>query len=121
MESRRSNIFEEMIQLGLLCSGKLYERYMQCGKKNCRCHDSEEPKLHGPYYEWVRRIGGKQVGRILRPGPELEKVKAGIENYNRFQGLLGDLLQRDEESVLSADRAVKNEGKKNSRKIYRRH
>ena len=24
MESRRSNIFEEMIQLGLLCSGKLY-------------------------------------------------------------------------------------------------
>jgi len=58
---------------------------------------------------------------MLRPGPELEKVKAGIENYNRFQVLLGDLLRRDEASVLSADRVVKDEGKKNSRKIYRRH
>jgi len=121
METKRSNIFEELIKLGPLCSGKLYERYIPCGKKYCRCHDVENPKLHGPYYEWVRRIDGKQVGRMLCPGPELEKVKAGIENYNRFQTLLGDLLRRDEASVLSADRAVKDEGKKNSRKIYRKH
>ena len=121
MEMRRSNILEEMIELGTLCSGALHERYIPCGKKNCRCHDSENPKLHGPYYEWTRRIDGKQVGRMLRPGSDLEKVKVGIENYNRFQALLGELLRRDEASVLSADRAVKEEGKKNSRKIYRRH
>jgi hypothetical protein len=57
----------------------------------------------------------------LSPGPELEEIKAGIENYNRFQALLGDLLRRDEESVVSTHRAAKEEGKKNSRKIYRRH
>jgi len=121
METKRSNIFKEMIQLAPLCSGTLHERYISCGKKNCRCSDNENPKLHGPYYEWVRRIDGKQLGRMLRPGPDLEKVKTGIKNYNRFQVLLGDLLRRDEESVLSADRAVRDEGKKNSRKIYRRH
>jgi len=121
METRRSSIFEEMIQLAPLCSGKLYERYIPCGKNNCRCHDNENPRLHGPYYEWVRRIDGKQVGRTLRPGPDLEKVKKGIENYNRFQTLFGDLLRRDEESVLSADRAVRDEGKKNSRRTYKRY
>jgi len=121
MQMKRSSIFEEMIQLAPLCSGKLYERYITCGKKNCRCHDKESPKLHGPYYEWVRRIDGKQVGRMLRPGTDLEKVKTGIENYNRFQTLLSALLRRDEDSVLSADRAVGDEGKKNSKKTYRKN
>jgi len=121
MDTRRSNIFEEMLQLRPLCSGKLYKRYVSCGKENCRCRDKENPKLHGPYYEWVRHINGKQIGRMLRPGPDFEKVKTGIENYNRFQVLLSALLRLDEASVLSADRAVREDGKKNSRKIYRRN
>ena len=112
MEMGRSKIFEEMIKLGPLCSGTLHERYITCGKENCRCQESENPKRHGPYYEWVRRIEGKQVGRMLRPGPELEKVKAGIENYNRLQMLVGDLLRGEEASVLSADRVVGDDGKK---------
>jgi len=121
MKMKHSSIFEEMIKLTPLCSGTLREQYFPCGKENCRCQDKENPKLHGPYYVWARLVGGKRVSRTLRPGPDLEKVKAGIENYNRFQVLLGELLQRDEASVLSADRAFKEEGKKNSRKIYRRH
>jgi hypothetical protein len=120
MDTGRSNIFEELIKLGPLCSGKLSERYIPCGKKNCRCKDSENPQLHGPYYTWVRYIAGKQINRTLCPGPELEMVKVGIENYARFQSLICDLLRRDEESVVSAYRAVKDEGKKNSGKIYRR-
>jgi len=121
METRRSMIIGELIKLGPLCSGTLYERYISCGKQNCQCHNSENAIRHGPYYEWVRRINGKQIGRMLRPGPDLDKVKAGIANYERFQTLLGDLLRRDEASVLSADRAVSEDGKKNSRKIYRKH
>jgi len=121
MEMKRSNILDEMIKLTPLCSGNLYERYTPCGKKNCRCQDKENPKLHGPYYIWARIVNGKQVTRTLRPGPDLESVKEGIENDRRFKVLYGDLLRNDEASVISADRAVKNEGKKNSRKIYRRH
>jgi hypothetical protein len=112
MEMKRSSIIEEMIKLSPLCSGTLHERYTTCGKKNCRCQDEEEPKLHGPYFIWIRVINGKQVMRTLRPGPDLERVKEGIENYHRFQALFGDLLRRDEESALSADRAIKDDGKK---------
>lgn len=120
MEMKRSSIIEEMIKLTPLCSGKLYEQFIPCGKKNCGCHDKENPRLHGPYQVWVRHIDGKQVNRTLRPGPDLERVKEGIENYRRFEVLYGELLRNDEASVLSSDRAVKNEGKKNSIRRYRK-
>ena len=31
---------------------------------NCRCH-ADPPRLHGPYPEWTRKIGGKTVTRSL--------------------------------------------------------
>jgi hypothetical protein len=120
METKRSIILEEMIKLMPLCSGNLYERYTPCGKKNCRCQDKEDPKLHGPYYIWARNVNGKQVTRTFRPGSDLERVKEGIENYRRFQVLYGDLLMNDEASVLSTHRSVSDEGKKNSARRYRK-
>ncbi|HYA68954.1 MAG TPA: DUF6788 family protein, partial [Acidimicrobiales bacterium] len=33
--------------------GSIVERRTRCGKSNCACH-GEEPKLHGPYYQWTR-------------------------------------------------------------------
>ena len=120
METKRSVILEELIKLTPLCSGNLYERYTPCGKKNCRCQDKENPKLHGPYYIWARIVNGKQVTRTLRAGSDLERVKEGIENYRRFQVLYGDLLRNDEASVLSTNRAVRDEGKKNSTRIYKK-
>jgi hypothetical protein len=120
MTMSRNNIWQEMIQLSPLCSGSLHEQYLPCGKPGCRCHDRKSAQLHGPYYLWIRRIGGKQVNRTLRPGPDLEKVKTGIENYHRLQALFSDLLKQEEEKVLSSERAAGTEGKKNFRRRFRR-
>jgi len=109
-----------MIGLSPLCSGSLFEQYLTCGKRNCRCHDPKTPQAHGPYYLWVRRIGGRQVNRTLRPGPELERVRQGIENYERFQTLFAQVLEQEEGQVLSWERAVSAEGKKNFRKRFRK-
>ncbi len=120
MRPSRTTLWQEMIGLSPLCSGSLHEQYLRCGKSSCRCHDSKAPKIHGPYYLWIRRIGGRQVNRTLRPGPDLERVKVGIENYQRFQALFSQLLEQEEGEVLSSERAVAEEGKKNSRKRFRR-
>ena len=120
MEMDRSSIFAEMINLSPICSGKLYEQYFPCGKKGCRCQDPENPKLHGPYYSWVRRKDGKPINRTLKPGSDLEKVKEGMANFQRFQMLCDELLRRDEATVLSADRAIDAAGKKNSRRKLRK-
>ena len=110
-----------MVQLSPLCSGSLHEQYLPCGKPTCRCHNPQHPQLHGPYYLWVRRLGGKQVNRTLRPGAELERVRQGIANYQRCQQLFSQLLAQEESQVLAADRAVRVEGKKNfKRRLQKR-
>jgi hypothetical protein len=120
MITSRSTLWQEMIQLSPLCSGSLHEQYLPCGKANCRCHDRKSPQLHGPYYLWIRRIGGRQVNRTLRPGPDLERVKVGIANYHRLQTLFSDLLKQEEEQILSSGRVAADGGKKNSKKRFRR-
>lgn len=120
MKSARTILWKEMMELSPLCSGSLHEQYLPCGKSNCRCHDPKSPRLHGPYYLWVRRVHGRQVNRTLRPGPDLEKVKIGIQNYHKFQSLFGQMLEEEEREILASERAVAPEGKKNSKKRFRR-
>ena len=118
MTPSRARLWQRMIGLSPLCSGSLHEQLLRCGKPPCRCHDASDPQLHGPYYLWVRRIGGKQVNRTLRPGPDLERVKEGIGNYRQFQELFRQLLEQEEAGVLAAERAVTV--KKNFRRRLRR-
>jgi hypothetical protein len=61
-------------------------------------------------------MGGKQVNRTLRPGPELERVRKGIANYQKLQRLLQELLAEEERQVLAPERAVAEGGKKNFRR-----
>jgi hypothetical protein len=120
MHTSRAAVWQEMMELSPLCSGSLHEQYLTCGKPACGCHDSKAPRLHGPYYLWIRRIAGRQVNRTLRPGWELERVKTGIQNYQKFQALFARLLGQEERRVLSSERAVEVEGKKNFKRRFRR-
>jgi hypothetical protein len=104
------------MELSPLCSGSVHEQYLTCGKPACRCHDRKDPQRHGPYYLWIRRLGGKQVNRTLRPGPDLARVRQGIANYQKMQRLLGELLEEEESQVLAGERAVAGGGKKNFRR-----
>lgn len=116
MTPSRARLWQQMIELSPLCSGSIHEQYLPCGQPQCRCHDAKEPQLHGPYYLWIRRIGGKQVNRTLRPGPDLERVKEGIGNYRKFQEWFGEVLKQEEAGVLSKERAVGSVAKKNFRR-----
>jgi|ERR1700674_1814271 hypothetical protein len=120
MTGLRASVFQEMAQLSPVCSGSLHEQYLTCGKPECRCHDRKQSQRHGPYYLWVRHIGGKQVNRTLKPGPALDRVREGITNYQRVQQLFSKWLQEEEGRVLEPERAVENVGKKNFRKRLRR-
>jgi len=115
MTTSRANRWQRLMELSPLCSGSLHEQYLTCGKAECRCHDRRDAQRHGPYYLWIRRIGGKQVNRTLRPGPDLERVRQGIANYQKLQQLLGEVVEEEESQVLGGKRAVAGEGKKNFR------
>jgi hypothetical protein len=120
MTPSRATRWQQLMELSPLCSGSVHEQYLTCGKPECRCHDRKAPQRHGPYYLWIRRLGGKQVNRTLRPGPDLERVRQGIANYQKWQRLLGELLEEEESQVLAGERAVAAEGKKNFRRRLRK-
>ena len=45
--------------LGYVLPGTVQRRLYRCGKPNCRC--MTEGILHGPYYQWTRKVSGKTV------------------------------------------------------------
>jgi hypothetical protein len=52
-------------EVGFICEGSLVERWMPCGKPNCRCVDPDQ--RHGPYWQLSWKEAGKTVSRRLSP------------------------------------------------------
>ena len=69
--------------------GTLTVRAYACGKPGCRCH-ADPPRLHGPYAEWTRKIGGKTVTRRLTPA-ELAEYQPLFDKAKRLRVLLAEL------------------------------
>jgi hypothetical protein len=51
-------------QLGFAIAGTITERYIRCGKANCRCH-ADPPQRHGPYLQYSRKAAGKTISRLV--------------------------------------------------------
>jgi hypothetical protein len=55
----------------------------------CRCHP-DPPRLHGPYAEWTRKIGGKTITRRLTPA-QLAEYQPLFDNARKLRALLAEL------------------------------
>lgn len=64
--------------IGWLASGSLVRRSTACGNPGCRCQ-ADPPQLHGPYWQWTKKVNGKTVTRRLTE-----------EQARLFQEWLGD-------------------------------
>jgi len=52
------NCKEDMDGISMVLRGSITEHLVRCGKKGCRCQKTP-PKLHGPYFDWTRKVQGK--------------------------------------------------------------
>lgn len=87
--AEQERIAARLAQAGFVLPGTLFERYMRCGKTNCRCH-GEPPQLHGPYYQWTRTVAGKPLTRMLNS--ELaERYWAWFDNSAALRGAVAEL------------------------------
>ena len=72
-------------EVGFICEGSLVERWMPCGKPNCRCATGTE--LHGPYYQLSWKEKGKTVSHRL--SQEYAKLyQEWIANRRRLESIL---------------------------------
>jgi hypothetical protein len=77
--------------LGYVVTGSIQKRQYSCGKPNCRC--VTEGILHGPYYQWTRKIGGKTVNVNLERDAAMT-VKEWIKNNRKLRKLCTSLEKK---------------------------
>jgi len=92
-----------LLKLGFVRPGSVVRRFMPCGKSGCRCM-ADPPELHGPYYQWSHRIGGKTVTRRLTAA-QAERCREWQRNHRRMRALvrqLERLSRRETDRTLGA-------------------
>ena len=87
--------------LGYVVPGTLQKRQYSCGKPNCRC--MTQNILHGPYFQWTRKINGKTVNLNL-DDESATLVKAWIQNNRKLR----QLCRRLEKTSLAILQTNKN-------------
>jgi len=87
---------------GQVLPGSLAQRATRCGRANCACHN-DPPRLHGPYWQWTRKVAKKTVGRWLS-AEQAARFKPFIDNDRRLHELLAR-LEAIGLSALEGDRA----------------
>jgi hypothetical protein len=86
---RAAAIAAELASLGLALPGTLIERHVRCGRPGCRCH-ADPPVLHGPYWQWTRKVAGKTVTRLVSDG-QLDDYRQWLGNHRRLRALVTEL------------------------------
>ena len=82
--------------------GSVVRRFMPCGKAGCRCQASP-PELHGPYYQWTRKVRGKTVTVRVTPA-QAKLLEEWIHNGRRLDRILS---QMDTVSKRLTDRVLR--------------
>jgi Family of unknown function (DUF6788) len=95
LERRREELYRELGRVGDFRRGSLNEVRRKCGKPNCACAAPGHPG-HGPQYNLTRTVEGRTRARHLKPGPELEKVRREVTEYERFRDLVGQVTEVNE-------------------------
>lgn len=96
LEGRRAAVLKQIEEIGDMRRGSIAERYRQCGKHPCCCEQADHPG-HGPYYSLTVKAQGTTVTRHVAAGAELARVEREIAAFRRFQGLVPELVEVNEE------------------------
>lgn len=85
-EAQYEELKRALLALGFVRPGTLVRRYMPCGKSGCRCL-GDPPQLHGPYFQWTRKVRGKTVTLRLTQG-QARLCAEWVSNHRRLKAIL---------------------------------
>jgi hypothetical protein len=84
--------------LGYVVPGTVQKRHYSCGKPNCACMTGGI--LHGPYYQWTRKLSGKTMNLNL-DAEAAQMVQEWIRNNRKLRKLCRR-LEKTSLAVLQA-------------------
>lgn len=90
-ERRYRELARQLADVGYIAAGSVAPRYNRCGKPSCGCH-GDPPRLHGPYFQWTAKVGGKTVNKRLTPS-EAALYSEWIRNDRQVRALLAEMRE----------------------------
>jgi hypothetical protein len=97
METQDEHRFEQLkallADLGPFRRGTVLQ-VVHCNRPGCRCK-ADPPQLHGPYYNWTRKVRGKTVTvRVTEEQARL--LEQWIANARRLDEIIADMQSLSE-------------------------
>ena len=76
-----------------LLHASLLERFLPCGKPNCRCHSKEGPR-HGPFFYLNRCFPkGKLQTLLLKSQEQIDQARLSLAAYAQVQESVDEISQ----------------------------
>lgn len=97
LQERLGQLAQQLAAVGFVPPGSVVRRFMPCGKPGCRCQ-ADPPVLHGPYWQWTRKVKGKTVTRRLTE-PQARVYLELIANRRRLRKILSEMEQVSERAA----------------------
>jgi len=104
LQQRYEALKRELAGIGYFRRGSVVSRFMPCGKPGCACMASP-PKLHGPYYQWTRKLAGKTVTARLTQ-QQAESIQKWIASGREIDRLLVEMERISLEATEEILRAL---------------
>ncbi|MGH8296393.1 MAG: DUF6788 family protein [Steroidobacteraceae bacterium] len=98
--AEQARIAEALANLGFVLPGTLLERRLTCTHAGCRCH-GDPPALHGPYFQWSRKLRAKTVSTTFSP-EQVADYRPWFDNERQLRALVRE-LQTLSLAVVEAD------------------
>jgi hypothetical protein len=86
-EARR--VTAAIAKVGFVLPGTLSHRLTRCGRAGCHCH-ADPPQLHGPYWQWTRKVRSKTITRLLTDD-QVADYQDWFDNAKKIRGLIAEL------------------------------
>lgn len=102
LQQRYEVLKKSLAGVGYVRRGSVVRRFMPCGKSGCVCQESP-PQLHGPYYQWTRKIRGKTVTVRLTP-EQADHLRRWIESGRELNRIVA---QMERLSLRATDRLLR--------------
>src|SRR5260370_38386244 len=82
LRKRREGLRKVLPPLGEMRRGSLMERFLTCGKADCKCARGER---HGPVWYLSVTLDQSHRSGSTVPAEQLEQVRRWIDNYHRVK------------------------------------
>lgn len=89
--ARQRALLADLGKIGFFRRGTLLSRFTRCGKPGCRCQ-ADPPQLHGPYWQWTRKVKGKTVTVTLSES-QAALLRGWLQNGHLYDQQLAELEQ----------------------------